>query len=129
MADFYNCNNNLSAFPIEVLLMALFAEEQNIALAETGQYAFRIVSKTADRDSTVIACKDKDSFVELFRQALDLASDGKPALRVVITDRLEGAALEDVPNCTDAESLELFARNTFIMTSDGEVAVNLANIT
>ena len=129
MADFYTCTSNLSAFTVETLLMALFAEEQNIALAETGQYAFRIVEKTADRDTPVIACNDKDSLLELFRQAIDLADDGKPALRVVITNRADGAALEDVPNCTDAENLTLFARNTFIMTTDGEVALNLANIT
>lgn len=127
MADFVDCNRN--SFTIQTLLAALFAEEQNIALAETGQYAFRIVEKTADRDTDVIACKDMDSFWELLRQSIDLADDLKPALRVVITDRANGAALEDVPNCTDYEGLELFARNAFIMTSDGEVAVNLANIT
>jgi len=129
MANFITCAQKLNGFPIEVLLAALFAEEQNIALAETGQYAFRIVSKTADRDTEAISCDTKQSFMELFHQALDLADDGKPALRVVITDRADGAALEDVPNCGDYESLELFARNAFIMTSDGEVAVNLANIT
>ena len=127
MANFVDCTSN--GFGWMTLLAALFAEEQNIALAETGQYAFRIVEKTADRTATVIECKDKDTFLELFHQALDLASDGKPALRVVITDRVDGAALEDVPNCTDYESLELFGRNTFIMTSDDEVALNLANIT
>lgn len=127
MADFIN--SNTTSFGWLTLLAALFAEEQNIALAETGQYAFRIVEKTADRDAEVISCATKDDFLTLFHRALDLASDDKPALRVVITDRLEGAALEDVPNCADYESLALFARNAFIMTSDDEVALNLANIT
>lgn len=129
MANFITCNTKLNGFTLEVLLAALFAEEQNIALAETGQYAIRIVSKTADRDAEVISCDTKQSFMELFHQALHLADDGKPALRVVITDRADGAALQDVPNCGDYEGLELFARNAFIMTTDDEVAVNLANIT
>lgn len=130
MTDFISCTRNESyGFTFETVLASLFAEEQNIALAETGQYAFRIVEKTADRDAEVIACKDKDDFVELFMQSIDLADDLKPALRVVITDRANGAALEDVPNCTDHEDIRLLARNTFIMTTDGEVAVNLANIT
>lgn len=127
MANFVDCTSN--GFGFLTLLAALFAEEQNIALAETGQYAFRIVEKEADRDAEPIACNSKDTFIELFHQALDLADDSKPALRVVITDRSDGAALEDVPNCTDYESLELMARNTFIVTTDGEIAVNLANIT
>lgn len=127
MANFVDCNTN--SFSMLTLLAALFAEEQNLALAETGQYAFRIVQKSAARDSAPISCATKDSFVELFRQAIDLADDNKPALRVVITDRADGAALEDVPNCTDYEDLELFARNCFIVTTDDEIAVNLANIT
>lgn len=127
MANFVDCDTK--GYGFLTLLAALFAEEQNLALAETGQYAFRIVQKTADRDSEVISCATYDDFKELFHQAIDLASDNKPALRVVITDRASGTALTDVPNCTDYEDLELFARNCFIMTSDGEVAVNLANIT
>lgn len=127
MADFVDCSTN--SFGWLTLLASLFAEEQNIALAETGQYAFRIVEKTADRTAEPIACNTKDDFLELFHRALDLADDSKPALRVVITDRANGASLEDVPNCTDYEDLRQFARNTFIMTDEDEVAVNLANIT
>lgn len=127
MANFTDCNTN--SFSLETLLYALFAEEQNIALAETGQYAIRIVEKTADRNSDAITCDSKDTWEELFRRAIDLADDNKPALRVVITNRSDGTALEDVPNCGDYESLELLARNAFIMTTDGEVALNLANIT
>ena len=127
MANFVDCTSN--GFGWQTLLAALFAEEQNIALAETGQYAFRIVEKNADRDAEPISCNSKDSFLELFHQALELAEDDKPALRVVITDRQSGYALEDVPNCTDYEDLELFARNAFIVTTDGDIAVNLANIT
>ena len=127
MADFVDCTSN--GFGWMTLLAALFAEEQNLALVGTGQYAFRIVEKTADRDAEVIACTDKDTFMELFHRALDLADDAKPALRVVITDREDGASLIDVPNCADQEDLVLKARNLFIMTDEDEVAVNLANIT
>ena len=127
MSDFVDCTSN--GFGWLTILAALFAEEQNLALAETGQYAFRIVQKEADRDTEAISCDTKDTFIELFHRAIETADDGKPALRVVITDRADGAALEDVPNCGDYEGLDQLARNTFIMTSDGEVAVNLANIT
>lgn len=127
MANFVDCDEK--GFGWLTLLAYLFNEEQNIALAETGQYAFRIVEKTADRDADAISCNTKDTFFELFHRALETADDGKPALRVVITDRSDGAALEDVPNCMDYEGLELLARNTFIMTDEGDVAVNLANIT
>lgn len=129
MANFLDCDRKRSVFPMWMMLASMFAEEQNIALAETGQYAFRIVEKTADRDTEPISCDTKESFEELFQLSIDLASDNKPALRVVITDRQSGYALDDVPNCTDFESIELFARNAFIMTTDGEYAVNLANIT
>ena len=127
MANFVDCSSN--GFGWLSLLSALFAEEQNLALAETGQYAFRIVQKTADRDTEAIDCNSHDTFIELFHRALHTADDGKPALRVVITDRANGASLEDVPNCGDYEGLDLLARQTFIMTTDGEVALNLANIT
>ena len=127
MANFIDCTTN--SFSFLTILASLFAEEQNLALAETGQYGLRIVEKTADRDEEPISCNSKDSFMELFRQAIDLADDSKPALRVVITDRADGASLQDVPNCGDYESLELFARNAFIVTTDGEIAFNLENIT
>lgn len=128
MADnFVDCYSN--SFGWLTLLAYLFNEEQNIALTETGQYAFRIVEKIADRNAEVIACNTKDDFLILFHKSLETADDNKPALRVVITDRPNGFALEDVPNCMDYEDLELKARNTFIMTSEGDVAVNLANIT
>ena len=127
MANFVDCYSN--GFGWLTLLGYLFNEEQSLALAETGQYAFRIVEKTADRDAAPISCNTMDSLLELFHRSLETADDGKPALRVVITNRANGAALEDVPNCTDYESLEFLARNTFIMTDEGDVAVNLANIT
>lgn len=132
MADFVNCNRNESTgFDFGTLLRALFAEEQNLALAETGQYAMRIMDMTAsvDRDSAVISCNTEDDFRMLFHRSIGLADDGKPALRVVITDREDGASLEDVPNCTDHEDLDQFLRNAFIMLDDDEVAFNLANIT
>jgi len=124
MADFIDCSRKLSAFPIQVLLASLFAEE-----GTTGQYVLRIVEKSADRTADPISCDNKEDFEILFQQAMDLASDNKPALRVVITDRVEGATLVDVPDCTNAEGLNLLARKTFITTTDGEIAVNLANIT
>ena len=127
MADnFIDCTTN--SFGLPTLLASLFAEQMTLALTETGQYAFRVVTKTAG-DSGVIACNTKDDFVELFHQALEMADDNKPALRVVITDRANGASLKDVPNCTDYESIGLMARNAFIYDSDGNVAINLANIT
>jgi len=127
MADnFIDCTTN--SFGMPTLLASLFAEVMNIALLGTGQYAFRVVTKTAG-DSGVIVCNTKDDFVELFHQALEMADDNKPALRVVITDRANGVSLKDVPDCTDYESIGLFARNTFIYDSDGNVAFNLANIT
>jgi len=127
MANFVDCDSN--GFGWLTLLAALFAEEQNLALAATGQYAFRIVEKTADRDSDAIDCDTHDTFIHLFHRAMHTADDGKPALRVVITNRANGASLIDVPGCGDYESLDTLARRTFIMTTDGEVALNLANIT
>ena len=128
MANFIDdCMAN--GFGWETLLTACFAEEQSLALARTGQLAFRIVEKTADRDTEPIDCNNYATFLELWHQALHTADDGKPALRVVITDRANGASLVDVPVCGNAENIDLLARRTFIYTTDGEVAVNLANIT
>lgn len=128
MANFIDdCSAN--GFGWKTLLTACFAEEVSLALVRTGQLAFRIVEKTADRTADAISCNDKDTFMELWHQALHTADDGKPALRVVITNRSNGASLVDVPVCGNVEDIELLARRTFIMTTDGEVAVNLANIT
>ena len=127
MANFVDCGTN--SFDFHTYANAILAEEQNLALAETGQYAIRIVEVTADRDTEVITCNTHDSLFDLFKQALYIADDGKPALRVVITNRANGAALEDVPNCGDYEDLELMLRQAFIRDTDGEIALNLANIT
>lgn len=127
MADLITCSN-LSVFTWDDILRALFSEEVTLALAGTGQYAFRIVQKTAG-DGDVIACSDKDTFKELFFRSIEIADDNKAALRVVITDRANGASLRDVPQCVNHEGLELMARLSFIYDSNGDVAVNLANIT
>jgi hypothetical protein len=127
MADFVDCNSN--GFGFLTILAALFAEEQSHALTRTGQYAFRVMSVTADRDSRPISCSTLDDFVELFHRSIGLASDNKPALRIVLTNKQSGSGLEDVPECGNYEDLNFFARNTFIYTDDDEVAVNLANIT
>lgn len=127
MANFVDCDTK--GYGFLTILAALFAEEQNLALTGTGQYAIRITTKTADRDSAAISCSTYDSFKELFHRAIDLASDNKPALRVVSTERQSGTGLADVPDCANYEDLEFFARRCFIMTSDDEVALNFANIT
>ena len=127
MANFATCDKN--DFSWQTYFKAISAEEQNISLVGTGQYALRIVEKTADRTDKVIDCENHASLFELFKQALHIADDGLPALRVVITDRANGAALGTVPSCGDEEDVELIARRMFIYTTDGEVALNLANIT
>ena len=127
MADnFIDCTTN--SFGLPTLIASLFAEQMTLALVGTGQYAFRVATKTAG-DSGVIVCATKEDFVELFHQAFEMGTDDKPVLRLVITDRVNGASLKDVPDCTNYESLVDKSRNAFIYDSDGNVAINLANIT
>ena len=127
MADnFIDCTTN--SFGLPTLLASLFAEQMTLALVGTGQYALRVRTKTAG-DSGVIVCSTKEDFVTLFHQAFEMGDDGKPVLRLVITDRADGASLKDVPDCANYESIGEMARRTFIYDSDGNVAINLANIT
>ena len=104
------------------VVASLFAEEAGT------HYPFRIVQKTFYAGQP-IACDTKDSFEELFRRAIEIADDNKPALRVVIVDYPNGVGLDDVPPCVNSEDVEYMARRNFCITTEGDVAVFLANIT
>ena len=121
MADFITCPNKDSVF--NTLLRAIYAQ---VDADET--YGLRVVQKTK-KEGGVITCNTKDDFEQLFRQALDLADDSKPALRICVTDFADGAGLTNADECGIHKSLDLLSRIVFVYTTDDEVALSLLNIT
>ena len=122
MTDYIDCTtNNIDFF---TMLASLFAQD-----ADECHY-FRVVATTEDAtDCEPIECLTQDKFVELFRQSIELADDSKPALRVILDDFVNGVGLEDVSDCGNQEDLNHLMRKIFVLDSNGDMAVNLANIT
>ena len=118
MADFITCTTN--SFTFETLLRALFAQADGFGY-------FRVVTKTAAEEAP-ITCDTNDDFVELFNQALELCDDGFPALRICVTVFLDTSALSNADECDMYKSLDLMTRMTFVYTTEGDVALNLASI-
>ncbi len=121
MARYIDCDTKDYAFL--TLLRGLYAE-----VDADGLFGLRVVQATK-AEGGVIKCTSKDSFLQLFRQAIDLADDAKPALRICIDDFANGAGLSDANECDSFKSMELLSRLVFVYTTEDEVAVSLLNIT
>lgn len=93
-----------------------------------GTYGIRVVQKTK-KEGGVITCSGKDTFFQLFKAAIDLADDSKPALRICVTDSANGVGLSNADECGIFKDLDLLARLSFVYTTEDEVALSLINIT
>ena len=118
MADYIACDNKVD---LNSLFLSLFS------LNAAGHFVFRLDEEAAG-DESPLTCDTKDEFWTLFRRAISLADDGKPALRVIITDVANGVTLQDLP-CASGLKWQDAARSAFRITAAGEVAFNIVNIT
>jgi len=121
MANYIDCDTNSITF--NTLLRSLYS-----LVDSDSTYGLRVVSKTK-KEGGVITCDTHQKFERLFSQALDLADDGKPALRICVTDFSNGAGLSPADSCGIHKSLNLLSRVVFVYTTEDEVAVSLHNIT
>lgn len=122
MTDYIDCTtNNIDIF---TLIRSLFAQD-----ASECHY-LRVITTTEDAtDCDPIDCLDWDTLQILFQRSIGLADDNKPALRIILDDFANGVGLEDVPDCGNQEDLVHLMRRAFVLDTNGEMAVNLANIT
>ena len=120
MADFITCSNNF--ITCLTLLRGLFAADANEV------YGLRVVEKTMS-EGDVITCSTHEEFEQLFKKAIEIADDNKPALRVCMTAKANGVGLVDANLCDEHKSMELLSRLVFVYDTNGDVAVNLWSIT
>jgi len=121
MAEFTDCSTNSYVF--DTLLRALFG----ITDAD-GTYGIRIIAKDK-LEGGVITCATKDNLDQLFRKAIGTADDGYPALNVCSTEFADGAGLSFADECGVVKPLDLLKRLSFVECTDGEIGLNLLNIT
>lgn len=121
MTDFITCNTKDYTFL--TLLRGLYTQ-----VDADGTYGIRVVQKTK-KEGGVITCSKKETFDQLFRKAIDLADDNKPALRICVTDAADGAGLSNADECGIYKGLDLLSRLSFVYTTEDEVALSLINIT
>ena len=124
MADHINCTDLTNQISLSTLLKALLMEDTNLNVP------IRIVEKTkAQGDDAVVTCDNRTTLEILFKQCIERADDGIPAIRVVIEDFADGAGLTEVPACGQQETLERLLTRNFVYDSNGDICVYLANIT
>ncbi|MDV7391993.1 hypothetical protein RZS08_11585, partial [Arthrospira platensis SPKY1] len=109
MTAWTDCINNSYGF--DTLLQALL----NQYTENTNLKAFRIHVVSVSDSDEVITCSSRDTWFELFRQALVLESDGEVSLAVAINTQ----DFESLSNCGVNESLDELLRMSFFKTETG----------
>lgn len=117
MANWISCDTN--SFGFETLLMALINQVTN----NPDTRGFRIHVLLVDTLSSIISCSTHDQWIELFKDALHLETDGEVSLRVMILT----SDYEAVENCGVNETLDENLRMTFAKDSNGDTALILFN--
>jgi hypothetical protein len=121
--DYITCDLN-SLTKVEVLKLLLDHPSNCDHFVNT----WRTVDVTADEGcESPIECTRDYEFWPMFLRCIALAPDGKPALRVIVTNYSQGARLTGL-TCGDDLTFEDLLKTTFVITH-GYWAVNIANIT
>ena len=101
------------------------------AAAETPSVCnLRVFAATGDV-TRVIKCGDTGySLDELQRAVIGIAPDGKPGIRVVITEYSDGRGLEDYcQGCLQHDNIDNLLKPIFVEFANGEIAIAIALIT
>jgi len=119
MADLIVCGNRMQ----EAVIKSLINKDA------VGQYGLRTVQKTIDATADTIVCNSMQTFSTLLTQCIEIGTDNKPVLRVVITTAITGAGLSNVPDCGQNETLDLMLSKSFCTDTNGDICFQLWNIT
>jgi len=124
MANMLGCGDIMQ----EAVIKSLINKDSNIATT-VAQYGLRTVQKTRDATAKAITCDSGQDFWTLFNEALEVGTDGKAVLRIIIEAKQSGSGLSDVPDCGTHEELDLMLMQCFAVDTNGDVAFVLWNIT
>jgi len=121
MANYYN--GTKQAISLGRIFAALVDKTSSGAV-----HGLRIVAKTYS-DDDIHPVGANQNVEDLFRQAIAVADDSRPALRVVITEKANGTGLETASIAGSSISNPILTSLSFVETSDGEIALQLYSIT
>lgn len=124
MANSFVCGDRMQ----EAIIKSLINQDSNIATT-WAQYGFRTVQKTKDATATTLVCNSMQTFWTLFSECIEIGTDNKPVLRLVITAKVSGSGLSDVPICGIDEELDLMLSRCFCTDTNGDICFQLWNIT
>lgn len=124
MANMLTCGDRMQ----EAVIKSLINKDSNIATT-VAQYGLRTAQKTRDATASAITCDSGQSFWTLFNEALEVGTDGKIVLRIIIEAKVSGSGLSDVPDCGVYEELDLMLSQCFAVDTNGDIALVLWNIT
>lgn len=123
--DFYSCGNYLT---LDQILLNLIDDVDTLSESRAFCGIRTVAATIATRDIQPINCTSKDEFIQLLRQALCTASDGRMALRIIYTAHVSGLALNPM-SCVIKDDFWQRLGRCFVHTDDGKVAMYFANIT
>jgi len=120
MSNYYD--NTKQVLPLDILLPYL------VSKTAAGVHGFKIVSKTYSSDEVCPVAANQD-IEDLWRRAIAIGDDNKPALRVCITEKANGTGLTAGAIAAASIPNETLLSLCFVETSDGEIALNIYSIT
>ena len=119
--DFVTCDNNF--LTLETLLAAL------IDVHTSGCYGIRICEGYDDLCESVTECANAQDFFQLFRMAIAIGADGRPAIRINWQDFSEDlSVLEPGAVCGQENFWENLGKKLFSFDSDGNVVMNVFDV-
>lgn len=124
MANMLVCGDRLQ----EGVIKSLINKDSNIATT-IAQYGLRTAQKTRDASAAAITCDSGQSFWTLFNECLEVGTDGKAVLRIIIEAKVNGSGLSDVPDCGTDEKLDLMLSQCFAVDTNGDICFVIWNIT
>ena len=114
MSNYVTCGK--AGISFETLLGALIVRNDTLS----ANNFINVTVYLANVRTEPISCSTKDSFYELFQRALELDTDGRPSLRIILQT---ADADDDV--CNVGEQLEDALRMCFARNESGDVCLML----
>ena len=126
MADnFTTCGNY---FTWDTILMALIDDVDTLALSREHTGIRVVADGVGTLPTTALSCNSKDDFMQLIRQCLCVADDGRMALRTCPVIHNNGTGLNPMECGTGQDYWQRLAK-LFVYTPSGTLALYIASIT
>jgi hypothetical protein len=120
--DFVTCDNNF--LTLETLLAALIDLH-----TATGCYGVRVCESYELGCTEVPQCASYEDFLSLFRRAIAIGADGRPAIRHRWNDYSSDlSVLEPGATCGQENFWENLAKRVFTLDADGNVAISIFDV-